>query len=145
MAAARAAGLVGRKRVLDSTPLYDAVATQDTVTMIRSAVRQLLAAADPVLEAELRSVLARDDDYGSGGKPTCDWDDAVARERLVAELAADGFACLGVVDGRDLSAEVSPVAGLLATVLGQDLEPGEDGRGLRLTSPRRITAEMTQG
>jgi Transposase domain (DUF772) len=29
---ARAAGLVGRKRVLDSTPLYDAVATMDTVT-----------------------------------------------------------------------------------------------------------------
>jgi hypothetical protein len=30
--------LVGRKRVLDSTPLYDAVATQDTVTLIRSAI-----------------------------------------------------------------------------------------------------------
>ena len=28
--AARAAGLVGRKRVLDSTALYDAVATMDT-------------------------------------------------------------------------------------------------------------------
>ena len=28
--AARAAGLVGRRRVLDSTPLYDAVATMDT-------------------------------------------------------------------------------------------------------------------
>jgi hypothetical protein len=28
---AKAAGLVGRKRVLDSTALYDAVATQDTV------------------------------------------------------------------------------------------------------------------
>src|SRR5213082_1855503 len=35
---ARNAGLVGRRRVLDSTPLYDAVATQDTVTMIRSAI-----------------------------------------------------------------------------------------------------------
>jgi hypothetical protein len=28
--AAKEAGLVGRKRVLDSTPLYDAVATMDT-------------------------------------------------------------------------------------------------------------------
>ena len=27
---ARQAGLVGRRRVLDSTPIYDAVATQDT-------------------------------------------------------------------------------------------------------------------
>jgi hypothetical protein len=33
---AKSAGLVGRRRVLDSTPLYDAVATQDTVTMIPS-------------------------------------------------------------------------------------------------------------
>ena len=32
---ARAAGLVGRRRVLDSTPLYDAVATMDTVTLCR--------------------------------------------------------------------------------------------------------------
>ncbi|HEX7266021.1 MAG TPA: hypothetical protein VF256_01195, partial [Streptosporangiaceae bacterium] len=36
------AGLVGRRRVLDSTPLYDAVATMDTVTLIRSALRGLL-------------------------------------------------------------------------------------------------------
>jgi len=35
--AAAAAGLVGIKRVLDSTPLYDAVATMDTITLIRSA------------------------------------------------------------------------------------------------------------
>jgi IS5 family transposase len=126
--AARAAGIVSAKRVLDSTPLYDAVATQDTVTMIRSAIRQLLAAAEEALEAELRAVLRRDDDYASGGKPTCDWDDPAAREQLVAELAADGFACLGVVDGRDLSGEVTQAAELLATVLGQDLEAGDDGR-----------------
>jgi hypothetical protein len=34
--AAGKAGLIGRKRVLDSTPLYDAVATMDTLTLIRS-------------------------------------------------------------------------------------------------------------
>jgi hypothetical protein len=33
--------------VLDPTPLYDAVATMDTVTLIRCAVRGLLTAADP--------------------------------------------------------------------------------------------------
>jgi hypothetical protein len=120
--------VVSAKRVLDSTPLYDAVATQDTVTMIRSAIRQLVAAADPTLEAELRGVLRRDDDYGSGGKPTCDWDDAAAREQLVAELATDGFACLVVLEGRQLDPTVFQVAELLATVLGQDLEQGDDGR-----------------
>ncbi len=122
--AARDAGVVSAKRVLDSTPLYDAVATQDTVTMIRSAVRQLLAAADRVLEAELRAVLCRDDDYASGGKPSCDWDDSAAREQLVAELAADGFACLDVLNGRDLIEPVAQIGELLATVLGQDLEDG---------------------
>ena len=126
--AARAAGVVSAKRVLDSTPLYDAVATQDTVTMIRSAIRQLLAAADAGLEAELRVVLGRDDDYGSGGKPVCDWDDPAAREALVADLAADAHACLGVLDGRDLDDEVAPIAELLATVVGQDLEQDDDGR-----------------
>ena len=39
---AKSAGLVGRRRVLDSTPLYDAVATMDTVTLVRSAIRGLL-------------------------------------------------------------------------------------------------------
>jgi len=43
---AKQAGLVGRRRVLDSTSLYDAVATMDTVTLIRSAIRGLLAACD---------------------------------------------------------------------------------------------------
>jgi hypothetical protein len=128
LGAAREAGIVSAKRVLDSTPLYDAVATQDTVTMIRSAIRQLLAAADATLENELRAVLRRDDDYRSGGKPTCDWDDPTAREQLVAALAADGYACLGVLDGRDLPPEVAQAAELLATVLGQDLEADDDGR-----------------
>jgi IS5 family transposase len=126
--AAREAGVVSAKRVLDSTPLYDAVATQDTVTMIRSAIRQLLAAADAGLETELRAVLERDDDYGSGGKPVCDWDDPAAREALVAELAADAYRCLGVLDDRGLDDEVARTGELLATVVGQDLEEGDDGR-----------------
>src|ERR1700685_906041 len=59
--AARRAGLVGARRGLGSTPLYDAVATMDTVTMVRSAVRQLLSVVDAELEVQLRAVLARDD------------------------------------------------------------------------------------
>lgn len=126
--AARQAGVVSAKRVLDSTPLYDAVATQDTVTLVRSAIRRLLAVADRALAGELRAVLTRDDDYTSAGKPVCDWDDAVARVELVDALARDGHACLAVLDGRDLSAEVTEAAQLLATVIGQDLETGDDGR-----------------
>lgn len=125
--AARAAGVVSAKQVLDSTPVYDAVATQDTVTMIRSAVRQLLASADTELEVELGAVLTRDDDYRSAGKPDCDWDDAAAREQLVADLAADAHACLAVIDGRNLDDKVEQVSELLATVIGQDLEETGDG------------------
>jgi hypothetical protein len=144
LGAARQAGVVSAKRVLDSTPLYDAVATQDTVTMIRSAIRQLLAAADSGLKAELRAVLKRDDDYGSGGKPVCDWDDRAAREQLVRDLAADAYACLAVLDGRDLDEEMSRVGELLATVVGQDLEESDDGRFriARKVAPDRVISTV---
>ncbi len=92
---AKAAGLVGRKRVLDSTPLYDAVATMDTVTLVRSAIRGLLKVADTELESWLRAVLAREDDYAAAGKPVCDYDDADARIKLVDALAKDGNGAAG--------------------------------------------------
>jgi hypothetical protein len=53
LGAAKEAGLIGRRWVLDSTPLYDAVATMDTITLIRSAIRGLLKVADPELAVEL--------------------------------------------------------------------------------------------
>ncbi len=68
LGAAKAAGLVGRKRVLDSTPLYDAVATMDTITLIRSAVRNLLKVTDGSLRAEVLAVLTSGDDYASLGQ-----------------------------------------------------------------------------
>jgi Transposase DDE domain/Transposase domain (DUF772) len=125
--AARAAGLVGRKRVLDSTPLYDAVATMDTVTMIRSAIRGLLKVADTELEPDLRALLRRDDDYASAGKPVCDYDDAAARAALVDALARDAMALVAALDERELAAEVDRAARLLASVVGQDLDQGTDG------------------
>ena len=42
----------------------------DTVTLVRSAIRQLLNVVGTEPEAELRGVLGRYDDYASGGKPT---------------------------------------------------------------------------
>jgi hypothetical protein len=124
---AKAAGLVGRKRVLDSTPLYDAVATMDTVTLVRSAIRGLLKCAGGDLEDELRAVLARDDDYTAAGKPSCDYDDPAARVELIDELATDAMATLRVLDGRELSEAVAQAGALLATVTGQDLDQDEAG------------------
>src|SRR5256886_189059 len=56
LAAARQAGLLGRRRVLDSTPLYDAVTTMDTVTLIRAAIRGLLRVVDADLAGQLRAL-----------------------------------------------------------------------------------------
>ncbi|PYI66535.1 IS1182 family transposase [Arthrobacter livingstonensis] len=120
--AARAAGLVGRKRVLDSTPLYDAVATMDTVTLLRSGIRGLLKVADADLESLLRAVLDRDDDYATAGKPVCAWDDAAARKQVVDALAKDGHAALAVLEGMELGKAVAQAGELLATLLGQDLD-----------------------
>jgi len=125
--AAKAAGLVGRRRVLDSTPLYDAVATMDTITLVRSAIRSLLAVADDGLEAELRAVLASGDDYATSAKPQIDWADRAAREELIDSRATDAFACLALLDGKDLDPAVDQAARLVATVVGQDLEEGDDG------------------
>jgi hypothetical protein len=124
---AKKAGLVGRRRVLDSTALYDAVATMDTVTLLRSAIRGLLRVCDSELERELRALLVRDDDYRSAGKPVCDYEDRDAREALVDALAKDARALLGALDGREPEAAVGEAAAVLAAVTGQDLDEGEDG------------------
>ena len=123
----RRAGLIGRRRVLDATPIYDAVATMDTVTLVRSAIRGLLAVCDAELEARLREVLTRDDDYRSAGKPACDYDDRQAREELVDALAKDALALLMALEGVRLSDAQGKAATLLASVVGQDLEDDEHG------------------
>ena len=140
---AKAAGLVGVRRVLDSTPLYDAVATMDTVTLVRSAIRGVLAASGD-REPSLRAVLRRDDDYRGGGKPAADWDDADARAALVDGLASDGEAVLAALEGEPLPAPLAEAATLLATVLGQDLEEGPDGRIriARRVAPDRVISTV---
>jgi hypothetical protein len=132
----RQAGLVGRRRVLDSTPIYDAVATMDTVTLIRSAIRGLLAACDGELAAGLRAVLARDDDYAGAGKPACDYDYPAAREALVDALARDARALLLALDGREVPPVLAQAAALLASVTGQDL----DADGV-FRIPRRVAKD----
>jgi len=127
---AKEAGLVGRKRVLDSTALFDAVATQDTVTMIRSAIRAVLKAAPVELAEEIRQQLQRDDDYLQPGKPSCEWDDSSAREALVDALARDGRAVTRLLEGRAMAPQLEQAVQLLATVLGQDIvfdKTGNDG------------------
>ncbi len=132
-AALEAGVLTNRVRVLDSTPIFDAVATQDTVTQLRSAIRKLLRTLDqqiPALAHKVRAVLSRDDDYASPGKPACDWDDEEARDLLVDALVKDCLAALSVLEGEELLGAVADAAQLLAIVSGQDVE--DDGGVFRI-------------
>jgi hypothetical protein len=141
---ARAAGVLkDRARVLDSTALYDAVATQDTVTQLRSAIRKVLSVVGP-LASLVRAALRRDDDYASIGKPPCDWDDAAAREALVDALVKDAHAALAVLDGHSLEGAAAEAASLLARVAGQDVAEGDDGvfRIVRGTAADRIISTV---
>ncbi len=120
----------GRARVLDSTPIFDAVATEDTVTQLRACIRKVLAALDQAgspLAASLRAALLRDDDYATPGKPPCDWDDRVARETLVDALVRDALVALDALDGHGVPASATAAVELLALVAGQDVEEGDDG------------------
>ncbi|MGQ0668972.1 MAG: IS1182 family transposase [Actinomycetota bacterium] len=126
------AGLLSRRgiRVLDSTPVLSAVQTQDTVSLIRGAIRRLLsllAKSAPETKLAVEASLSRQD-YGEIGKPPIDWDDAAAREALVDELVRDANSALSVLEGAELPAQVAEAAELLATIAGQDVEETDDGR-----------------
>jgi hypothetical protein len=121
--AAKQARLVGPKRVLGPTPLYDAVATMDTLTLVRSAVRGLLKVAGPELEAELRAVIESGDDYASSAKPRVDWDDEEARKSLIDSRAKDAYSCSALLEGRELMSEVREAAELLAYLDKAGIDP----------------------
>ncbi|MBA2312204.1 MAG: IS1182 family transposase [Actinobacteria bacterium] len=116
-------------RVLDSTPVLSAVQTQDTVSLIKGALRRLLtllARTNAATKAAIESALSRDD-YAHRGKPAIDWDDEASRSMLVDELVRDALAALGALEGKEVSGEVADAAELLATVAGQDVYQDDDG------------------
>lgn len=133
LAASCGALSVSRRRALDSTVLYDAVATQDTYTMIAAAVRRcrrLIAEA---------AVLELMHDYDSRCGPSCDWSDPGERAWLVDELVEDACAVLAAVEGLDLTAEQADAVGLLGVVAGQDVEADPEVPG-RWRIARRTAA-----
>src|SRR5436190_12171090 len=141
---ARQLGLVGVKRVLDSAPLEDAVTTQDTVTMLRGAIRGLLRGCPPELRAKVGAGLQREDDYVAPGKPACDWTDRAAREALVDALVRDAYRAHFALRDQRLDPPTAEAAVLLATVTGQDIEETTDGR-FRIfagTAPDRVISTV---
>ena len=141
---AKQANLIGKKRIVDSTALYDAVATQDTVTLVRSAIVGVLRVVRKKMAVALRALCKRDDEYDKTGKPSCAWDDRTAREELVDALTRDAHAILLALDGETLSPDARKATALLATVVGQDIEAGEDGvfRIIRGVAPDRVISTV---
>lgn len=125
---AKQAGVIGHRRVVDSTGIADSVVTSDTVSLIRSAIRRcltLLEEVAPQAVGACRASLARDD-YDREGKPEICWASEAERRALVNDLFADAcrviIAC-GGISNPALVAEVK----LLAMVAAQDVE--DDGAG----------------
>ena len=122
------------RRVLDSTILEDAVATQDTVTQLVAAIRRVRRLIAAAREVELS---AHDDDRP--GKPVCAWDDPEATQALVSGLVNDALAVLDAVADVELGAEQGEAVALLALVAGQDVEPGQRPGSWRIA--RRVATD----
>jgi hypothetical protein len=132
-----------RKRCVDSTVFDDAVATQDTVTQLVAAVRKVARAVPGAGEVIGRVCKL---DYSQPGKPGIDWDDPVAKERLVSDLVNDALAVLAGLAGPDApprDPEAADALGLLALVAGQDVEPagGSDGTDGRWRIARKVAPD----
>jgi Transposase DDE domain/Transposase domain (DUF772) len=118
-----------RRRVIDSTVLDDAVATQDTVTQLTAAIRRVARVVPGAGEVIARVCRL---DYGKPGKPVIDWDDPAAKQNLVSDLVNDALAVLDALAGPGAPPRADAQAdalGLLALVAGQDVEPAEDSDG----------------
>ena len=128
------------RRALDSTLLDDAVATQDTVTQLISAIRRVRK-----LVPETRSVTVTAHDYDSAGRPAVAWDDPVAKTALISALVNDALAIITALDGVALEADGVDAVGLLALIAGQDVEPGNDEGTWRIAqrvAPDRIISTV---
>ena len=145
---AQTGALAGRhRRALDSTILDDAVATQDTVTQLVSAIRGV--AREVPGAAEVITAQARGHDYTRAGKPRIAWDDPAARAELVDALVGDAHRVLGHLPEQELGPRAAEAVGLLALVAGQDVEPAEDSDGTdgrwriaRRTTPDRVISTV---
>jgi hypothetical protein len=123
-----------RRRVVDSTILDDAVATQDTVTQLVAAIRRVRRLVPRAFQVEVGA-----HDYDQPGKPECAWDDPQAKQALVSGLVNDALAVLEAVEGAELAAEQAEAVALLALVAGQDVEAGERPGSWRIA--RRVAKD----
>ncbi len=146
LAVGKRAGVIGHRRAVDSTGIADSVLTQDTVSLIRSALRACLArlaVVDAARAAEATGALVRDD-YDKAGKPQICWASATERAVLLNELFVDAATVISACAGLD-DAELLAAMAMLVTVAGQDLESDTDDGGVRVTrgvAPERVISTV---
>jgi len=130
-----------RRRAVDSTILADAVATQDTITQLVSAIRRV-ARQVPGAAAQVAAVCSGHD-YTTPGKPQIDWDDQAAKDALVSALVNDANALVAALGGAELDEQAQGAVALLALVAGQDVEPaeGSDGTDGRWRIARKVACD----
>jgi hypothetical protein len=130
-----------RRRAVDSTILADAVATQDTVTQLVSAIRRV--GREVPGAAEQIAAVCTGHDYARPGKPKIDWDDPAAKEALVSALVNDANAVVAAFKDVKLEEPAASAVALLALVAGQDVEPaeGSDGRDGRWRIARKVAED----
>ncbi len=126
---------------MDSTILADAVATQDTVTQLVSAIRKV-AREVPGAAGQIAAVCTGHD-YARPGKPGIDWDDPAAKDALVSALVNDANAVVEAFADADLEEPAASALALLALVAGQDVEPaeGSDGTDGRWRIARKVAGD----
>ncbi|HTW07110.1 MAG TPA: IS1182 family transposase [Acidimicrobiales bacterium] len=138
---AKAAGVIGHRRVVDSTGISGCVLTQDTVSLVRAALRRCLARLgelDPGKASACAGLLVRHD-YDETGKPEICWASAEERAALVNELFSDAQKVVQFCRP-EVDTAFAGEAELLRVVSAQDVED-DDAGGVRIAqavAPERV-------
>ena len=115
------------EQIIDSTPMLGAAATQDTVRLVRFAVRKLIDAVRAV-DAQAADVLVAGLEFSyarPAEKPDCRWRIKAERERMLTRVATDALRALravGAADGLVEDAAVAAAHRLLGELVGQDFD-----------------------
>ncbi|MHB8492342.1 MAG: IS1182 family transposase [Solirubrobacteraceae bacterium] len=120
------------EQIVDSTPMLGAAATQDTVRLVRFAVRKLIDAVTAA-DGDAGRSLVDGLEFGyekPAVKPECQWRIKAERERMLTRVAKDAQRALCAVeqaDGLLEDEQVKAAYELLGELIGQDFDVDPDG------------------
>jgi transposase len=109
--------------IIDSSPVVGAGAVADTYELIRDAMRRVIRAGGQRLSAGTHEEAER----FCGAKPDIDWHDRPARKAHLGDLVAVARKVVAEVVTLGEGDAMTPPAALLAQIVDQDVETGDDG------------------